>query len=456
MEYKNKLEQIAKKLEPDSILILFSPEKKVRNRDVHYEYRNSSDFIYLTGCNEPEMILCLTSEIKISIFMKFPDVKLERWTGKMLSPEKVELDLNLDKSDVRESKNFWDEIHDLLKNKKTIYLDYNENHENIQRLIVIINDLNKNSRDEVCGPEKIINLSHLLHESRVIKSPNEVKKIKEAIQITAKGFMDVMKFTRSCFNKSENYTLFEYNVKARIESSFNESGATNLAYPTIVASGNNANYLHYENCDKLILPNELILIDAGCELFGYASDITRTIPASGKFSDPQKEIYNIVLGAQKIAIKNCTPGNTFEKIHECTVKYIVENLWELGFFKELLIDNVDINNNDLKLIKPESIKEVIDKKYYRTYFMHYTSHYLGLDVHDVGKYYINGSSRKFEPGMIFTVEPGIYISEDYHFVPEKYRGIGIRIEDNILITKNGNEVLSENIPREVYEIENIG
>lgn len=446
-------------LEPDSILILFSAEKKNRNRDVFYEYRNSSDMLYLTGYNEPDMKLCVTSEKKLTFFIKFPDVKIERWTGKMLSAESVRSGFHLEADDVREEKKFWNDIPELLKNKKTVYLDFSANNENISQLIAIINDLNKNTRDATSGPEKIIHISQVLHESRVLKTKNELQKIKKAIEITAQGFIEIMRHTRRVVKQNPT-SLFEYNVKARIESSFKDNGAMNLAYPTIVASGNNANYLHYENFNRSIGINDLILVDAGCEWQGYASDITRTIPASGKFTAPQKKIYNIVLEAQKAALRNCIPGNTFEMVHDSAVRYIVEGLWELGLFKEIIDindrQNDKVNDTDEpKLIKPASISEVIEKKYYRIYYMHYTSHYLGLDVHDVGGYFVEGKSRTLQNGMVFTVEPGIYISEDYHFVPQEFRGIGIRIEDNILITENGHEILSENIPREVDEIESI-
>jgi len=457
MTHKEKLHRVCKTLEADSILVLFGAEKKVRNRDVLYEYRNSSDLLYLTGYNEPGMILCLTPDGKANFFLKFPDPKMERWSGKMLSPEKVQADFQLEKDDVRPEIAFWTDIPSLLKNKKILYLDLTGPAENISRMIRTANDLNKNTRDATFGPDKIFHVNKVLHESRVLKSADEIAKIQRAVDITAAGFIDIMKYSRQTLGQAENVPLFEYNIKARIESSFKNNGAMNLAYPTIVASGNNANYLHYEHSSRLIAPNDLVLVDAGCEWLGYAGDITRTFPAGGKFTPAQREIYDIVLGAQKVAIEHCRPGNSFESVHERAVNYIVTGLWDLGLFKEVPEVDEKRENAAVKMVKPGSISEIIEKKLYRTYYMHYTSHYLGLDVHDVGTYFNNeGTSRPLEPGMVFTVEPGIYISEDYEFVPHAYRGIGIRIEDDICITQNSARVLSENIPRTVDELESMG
>jgi len=456
MSYREKLDTLADKLEPDSVLILFSAEKKVRNRDVHFEYRNSSDFLYLTGYNVPEMVLCLGSDKSLVVFMNYPDNRQERWSGKMLSPETVQSDLKLDDASVREFKKFWNDITEILKNKKIVYLELNHRFDFFSKLLQIMDDLNKNNRESQNGPDKIYHVHQPIHELRVIKSAMEIQKIRDAIEITGKGFTETMLYTREMCQQKKANDIFEYNIKSRIESVFKNHGAMNLAYPTIVASGNNANYLHYESSHRQVNYGDLILVDAGCEFKGYASDITRTFPCSGKFTTPQREIYEIVLGAQKAAISQCLVGNSFESIHNTAVRHIVDGLWHLGLFKSIIDPEVKSAGKKHKLVKPGSVEEVIEKKYYQVYYMHYTSHYLGLDVHDVGRYFLNGKSRNLEPGMVFTVEPGIYISKEYRFAPECFRGIGIRIEDNIAITPAGCDILSKNIPREINEIENLG
>ncbi|MDH4199078.1 MAG: aminopeptidase P family protein [Spirochaetia bacterium] len=446
MDFAELLSTTASKLKPDSAMLLFSQTTKRRNRDVFYDYRNSSDIIYLTGLNIPDIILYISSDKKIIFYLNFPDPGQERWTGKMITPEILQSRFKLEKDNIRESKNFWNDLPEILKNKRSLYIDFNMQNDDFVKIIKAVNDLNKNNRDATCGPDQLLHVGEILHEARVIKSRDEIEKIQRAAQVTQKGFIGVMKFTR----KPGDEILYEYQIKSAVESIFRNSGIMDIAYPTIVASGNNANYLHYADHSRQIQRHDLILMDAGCEYMGYASDVTRTFPANGKFSESQKEIYKIVLEAQKNAIGLCQIGNTFEDIHNKAVHTVVSGLWNLGLFKEI----PDANDNKER-IQPLSIEEVIEKKYFRIFYMHYTSHFLGLDVHDVGKYYIDGKSRLLQSGMVFTVEPGIYLSEDYDFIPEKYRGIGIRIEDDILITENGHEILTKGIPKEIKEIEEI-
>lgn len=443
--YIERLRQIAKSMMPDSFLILKAPEVKLRNRDVHFEYRNSSDLIYLTGYNTQDFILCLNSNANVIIYFKFPDPAQERWTGKMLSPAEVIKDLNLDEKNVREYKNFQADLPDLLKNQKNLYLDFSLENEDLKVILKTVNDLNKNTRDVTFGPSQIINSAAIIHESRVKKSADEIEKIQKAAQITRLGFIKAMSFTRS------KDTLWEYEVKAIIEQVFKENGADQLAYPTIAAAGNNINYLHYTGSQSAIGKNDLILIDAGCEWQHYAADVSRTFPAGGKFTTEQREIYSLVLTAQKNAIEQCKAGNTMEDVHQAAVRTLAEGLWDMGFFKEIPDENANH-----QMVRPASIDEVIEKKYYRLYYMHYTGHFLGLDVHDVGLYYKEDKARPLETGMVFTVEPGIYISADYDFVPQAFRGIGVRIEDDVLIGGNKEvDVLTFDIPKEIRDIENL-
>ena len=248
--------------------------------------------------------------------------------------------------------------------------------------------------------------------------------------------------------------IYEYSLRSFLESKLMEEGAESVAYPSIVASGGNATILHYISCKSNVKKKDLLLVDAGCEYQGYASDITRTYPVSGKFSEAQKDIYQIVLTAQKEALKECKPGSTIGKIHNKAIQILCEGLWSLGLFKKAIKKE---ENKKFTFTKPSSLSEVIEKKYYYDYYMHHTSHYLGLDVHDVGNYYNHKKKhRKLEPGMVFTVEPGLYFPKIYQHIPTHYKGIGIRLEDDVLITQKDKEVLTQLAPKEIDEIESIG
>ncbi|MES0491032.1 MAG: aminopeptidase P N-terminal domain-containing protein [Leptospirales bacterium] len=462
MSYREKLKSAAERMEKDSILVMKAPERAKRNRDVYYNYRTSSDLLYLTGLSLENFYLVLTSDNEIEIYMEYPDLLKERWEGKMQNPEDTALALNISKESIFNVTLFWNQIGERLKNKKTLYFDFGEEPDFDQKLLQTLQTLNRNNRAKELGPERIIQVSELLHEMRLYKTASELKEIQTAVDISASAFTETMKFSR---NYSGSGPLTEHGLRTQIESLMFEQGATELAYPTIVAGGNNGTVLHYTECSSQLHKNDLVLIDAGCEWNGYASDITRTFPVGGKFSEEQKEIYSIVLAAQNRAFEECRKGNTLQSIHDSTLLVITEGLWELGFFKKIPdIDNDasekkqnegSKKNNTVVWAKPESVKEVIERNLYRHYYMHSTSHYLGLDVHDVGKYRIAASEREIEPGMVFTVEPGIYISGQYDFVPEAFRGIGIRIEDDVVISESGKQIMSQNTPSSITDIENL-
>ena len=260
-----------------------------------------------------------------------------------------------------------------------------------------------------------------------------------------------MLYTRKQIKQKK--TIYEYSLRSFLEAEFMKQGADTIAYPSIVAAGENTTVLHYINCRSNINSKDLLLVDAGCEYKGYASDITRTYPVSGKFSEAQKDIYKIVLRAQKSALKECKPGSTIGRIHDKAVRVLCEGLWDLDLFKKSITEE---KNKKFIFTKPSSLDEVIEKNYYSYYYMHYTSHYLGLDVHDVGNYYNHKKKhRKLEPGMVFTVEPGLYFPKIYNHIPKQYKRMGIRIEDDVLITKKGKEVLTEFVPKEIDEIESL-
>jgi len=436
-------------MDDGAALILFSSQEKRRNRDVYYPYRNNSDFLFMTGLNTPQMVFILKKDGSKYLFMEMPDYAKERWDGKMETPETISSHLGIDQDKIYPYQMLWEKLGSILEKSTLLYCDFQLPSSTMEKVIDILTDLNKNNRNNSYGPTSITDISRLIHIQRMFKTDPELVKLEEAIQVTKLGFHSGIEALK---NHNFSHPFLEYELKSTIEYNFYKNGASRLSYPSIVATGNNATYLHYREGNTIIDPDDLILIDAGAEMGGYAADITRTIPASGKFSSPEKkDFYQLVLEAQKKSISAARTGNTFEDIHHATVDTIVHGLWEIG-----LLDKVpETQEPGAPLIKPGSISEVIEKKLYRTYYMHYTSHYLGLDVHDVGLYYEKNSPIKLSAGMVFTIEPGLYIPNEYDFIDERFRGIGIRIEDNIVITENGNKNLSEAIPKEVDEIENL-
>lgn len=266
----------------------------------------------------------------------------------------------------------------------------------------------------------------MLHEMRTIKSKDELALMRRAVEITAEGHTAAMAATRP--------GMHEFEVEALLRSVFRKHGSERHAYEPIVGSGPNATVLHYHKNDRQMEDGDLLLIDAGSEYGYYASDVTRTFPVNGKFSEPQREIYEIVLAAQLASIERTRPGATLEEVHDASVRVIAEGLLRL----DILSGTLD---------------EILEKQSYKPYYMHRTSHWLGMDVHDVGMYFIEGKARPLAPGMVITVEPGIYINAAATEVPERYRGIGVRIEDDVLVTAEGPSVLSEAIPKTVDDVE---
>ena len=264
-----------------------------------------------------------------------------------------------------------------------------------------------------------------------------------AANISAKAHNDLMKFARSL-----KAPFYEYQLKAFLESNFFNQGATDLAYPSIVAGGSNGTILHYTQNNAAVEANELILVDAGCEYNGYASDITRTFPASGKFSEIQKTVYSIVLEAQKAAIELAKPGTTIEEVHQAAVNALVD-----GIVSEKLIHKYPNPEQDNEYIHNPTKDEILEKELYRCYYMHRTSHFIGLDVHDVGSYYKDQKPRALEPGMVITIEPGLYFDIDADYLDDHLKGLAVRIEDDVFIETSGNLVLSKNAVKEVSEIE---
>jgi len=432
-------------MEKDSVLILYAGGRKTRNRDVAYPYRSSSDILYLSGLSIENMILIHNSDGESFVVMDMPEEKQERWEGKMTSRDDVIANLGIDAGNIRDHSEVEKLVKSQLANKNTLYLDFTTVSEFPEVIMKNLQSMQLNNRSVEQGPQAIKHIGEIIHEMRVIKNPEELSKIQTAIDITERAYRKSLPFIA---NRSEE--LMEYQVKAYLESHMFDQGIESVAYPSIVASGNNATVLHYTKCNSVVESNDLILIDAGAEWQGYAADITRTLPSKGKYSKPAKDLYNIVLEAQEKAIALCKPGSTLQKIHEAALDVIIDGCMHLGLFKK-----IPDPDDKSKMIKNPKKSEIKERKIYNYFYMHYTSHYLGLDVHDVGKYFVKDQNRKLETAMVFTVEPGIYIPAEYEFAPASYKGIGIRIEDDIALTKDTFINLSKNIPKTINEIESL-
>ncbi len=276
------------------------------------------------------------------------------------------------------------------------------------------------------GPNALIDPREILHEARLFKSAEELETMRHAIAISAEAHKAAMRSARG--------GMMEWEVEALVDYNFRKRGAAGPSYPSIIASGPNAAILHYIHNDREMRTGELLLIDAGCEYAFYASDITRTFPVGARFSPLQRDLYEIVLEAQSKAIETIRPGVKFDAPHEAALRVLVDGMCRLGLLKG-------------------DAEELIKNGSYRRYFMHRTSHWLGMDVHDVGLYRVAGESRTLEPGMVLTVEPGIYISQDDDQAPEEFRGLGIRIEDDVLVTSDGHDVMTAAVPKSVAQIE---
>jgi Xaa-Pro aminopeptidase len=418
-------EQMRQRTEHSAAILFAAPEVR-RNRDVYYPYRQESDFYYLSGFDEPEAVMVLIPEqegFTSILFCREKDPEKELWEGVRLGPQKARRALGFQKTypigDLEKI------MPSLLEGKEGIYYAWAKEPHHDTQVLTWLSNLKKKVRAGVRSPNELFSLDYLLHEMRLFKSYDEIHTMRHAAEIAARAHFRAMKVTRP--------GLMEYQVEAEILHEFIALGASSPAYGSIVAGGSNACILHYRNNNQKLKDGDLLLIDAGAEYKGYASDITRTFPINGRFSPEQKAVYQLVLKAQKAAIKVVKPGVSWNKPHEKAVQVLTEGLVQLGLLKG-------------------NPKELIKKGAYRRFYMHRTGHWLGMDVHDVGEYKIEGEWRALEPNMVFTVEPGLYVSPTDTTVAAKWRGIGIRIEDDVLVTQSGSEVLSV-VPKEVDEIE---
>lgn len=417
-------------MSPGSVALLRAAPESVRNRDVHYPYRQDSDFLYLTGLSEPEALMVLAPGRKEGEFVFFcrpRDPERELWEGARVGVEGARESYGADEAYPIDELD--ERLPKLFENRNRIYYPAGAHPDLDRRLMQWIKKVRSKARAGVRAPTELVSLDRLLNEQRLFKSRAEFNLMRRAARISAAAHRLAMRVCRP--------GMWEYQLEADLVQACASRGGRFQAYPPIVGGGANACVLHYvDNRDRL-QDGDLVLIDAGCELDGYASDITRTFPVNGRFSPAQRELYELVLAAQKAAIAKAVPGNRWNDPHRAAVRTLTRGLLELGLLKG----------------GSKAVPKLVKDEAYKPYYMHRTGHWLGMDVHDVGDYKVDGKWRRFEPGMALTVEPGLYIADHRTEVPERYRNIGIRIEDDVAITDDGNEVLSADAPKTVDDVE---
>lgn len=410
-----------------SIAILPAAPVRIRNRDVEFPYRQDSDFFYVTGFDEPDAVAVLVPKRKRGEFILFcreRDPEMELWNGARSGLEGACADFGAD--DAFPIGDIDDILPGLLENQSRVYYAMGYYPEFDQRMIGWVNRVRTRSRAGVTPPAEFVALDNVIHEMRLFKSKAELKAMTRAMEISGEAHLRAMSMCRP--------GLTEYQIEAELNYAFQRSGSRRPAYPSIVAGGANACVLHYVDNNDTLRDGDLLLIDAGAEYEYYASDITRTFPVNGKFSRSQRALYEVVLEAQAAAIEQVQPGNHWNAPHEAAVEVLTEGLIALG------------------LIKGRAAT-VIKKGHYRKFYVHRTGHWLGMDVHDVGDYKIGGEWRVLEPGMVMTVEPGLYISAGDKQVARKWWNTGVRIEDDVLVTRKGNKVLTSAVPKSIDAIE---
>lgn len=409
-----------------AVIIVRAAAEKIRNRDAAYPYRQDSDFLYLSGFSEPEAMMVLLPHEKGGqsiMFCRQRDAHREMWDGARAGTEGAVADFGFDEAFPITEVN--QRLPELLHGCERIYYDLGKDPDFDQQLIGWMNEFRAKTRKKFMAPDEIIALDHSLHEMRLFKSRSEISAMRKSARIAEQAHRRAMRICKPGMNEAE--------IHAELLHAFTASQCE-ASYTPIVGGGANACVLHYISNRDQLNDGDLLLIDAGAEYDGYASDITRTFPINGKFSGPQKDLYEIVLAAQLKAIDEVREGNPWDHVHETAVHIATEGMIELGILKG-------------------SLEEALEEEHFKDFYVHNTGHWLGLDVHDVGEYEIDGHSRVLEPGMVLTVEPGIYIPPTATAVDETWRGMGIRIEDNVLVTRNEADILTSGICKSVDEIE---
>jgi len=428
-EFARRRRDLMAMMSANSIAILTAAPERVRSRDTYFPYRQDSDFQYLCGFPEPEAVMVLLPKRpqgEFILFCRERDRSREIWDGYRAGPEGAREGYGAD--DAFPITDIDDILPGLLEGRDRVYYALGRNRSFDGQLLDWIEGIRARARTGAVAPDEFVDLDHLLHEMRLFKSAKELSLMRKAGAISARAHCRAMQAARP--------GMYEYQLQAEIEHAFATEGARHPAYGSIVGGGDNACVLHYVENGAQLQDDKLVLIDAGCEYQHYAADITRTFPVNGRFSGPQKALYEVVLEAQRAAIEAVRAGNHWDEPHKATVRVITAGLVELGLLKG-------------------DVEELIAKGAYTDFYMHRAGHWLGMDVHDVGDYKVDGQWRLLEPGMVMTVEPGIYVAPDNRKVANKWRGIGIRIEDDVAITRKGTEVLTGEVPKTIADIEHL-
>lgn len=426
-EFKRRRKRLMDMMGNESVAILPTALVHIRNNDVEFPFRPDSDFYYLTAYPEPEAVAVIIPDRphgEYVLFCRERDPKKETWDGKRAGLEGACKIYGAD--DAFPIEDMDDILPNMLEDRERIF--YTMGHDAVfdQRVLGWVNEVRDKARTGVNAPNEFISLTHILHDMRLYKSRQEISAMRKAARISANAHKSAMQICQP--------GLMEYQLEAEIVHKFMQQGARFSAYPSIVGGGANSCILHYTDNQDELKDGDILLIDAGAEYEGYASDISRTFPVNGKFTKAQKEIYEIVLSAQSAAIEQVKPGNHWNDPHEAAIEVITEGLLALGILKG-------------------KVSTLLKNRSYTKYYMHRTSHWLGMDVHDVGDYKVGGDWRMLEPGMVLTVEPGLYLPAGSKGLAKKWWNIGVRIEDDILVTKGGHDVLSKDMPKTVAEIE---
>ncbi len=426
--YQRRRKQYADAIGKDAVAVIHSPPERIRNGDAHYLFRQSSDLYYLSGFAEPEATLILrpgADSEQFVLFVRPSDPDREIWDGRRAGLEGAKEKYGADAA--YPSSELGQRIPDLLANARELHYSLGIDPLFDRKICSTLAALRSRERRGMRAPSKVVDPRTVLHEMRLHKSEDELAILRKAADISAEAHVAAMKAARP--------GATEYQLEALINYTFRRHGGIGPGYTTIVGGGENATILHYIDNERDLRDGELVLIDAGCELDYYTADITRTFPVNGRFTPPQRQVYELVLHAQKQAVDAVRPGATLDEIHEQCVATLTEGMIELGLLEG-----------------PVSAR--IEDGSYKRYYMHRTSHWLGMDVHDVGAYTDSEREpRKLEPGMVVTIEPGLYIPSSNDTGPAELRGIGVRIEDDIAVTATGNENLSVATPKEIDDVE---
>ncbi|CEG55583.1 Xaa-Pro aminopeptidase [Legionella fallonii] len=425
-EFQTRRQKLAEQLPANSVALIPAGRERLRNGDSHYRFRQDSNFYYLTGFNEPDALLVLINgnEVQSILFNRPRNPTEEQWTGKRLGQEGAIKELQMDHAFPLAA--IAEELPKLFAGKSTIYYALGCSNQLEKQIIDSLNVLKAQVRRGVKAPESLSDLEPILGEMRLFKSEAEIDLLRQAARISVEAHKRAMQL---CQNME-----YEHQLEAELVYEFSRQGCRSVAYDPIVGSGENACILHYTENNQPLRRGDLVLIDAGGEFGNYAADITRTFPVNGTFSPEQKSIYELVLKAQRAGIAAIKPGLPWNSVQQIMIQILTEGLCELGILKGAVAD-------------------LIAKEAYRPFYMHNSGHWLGLDVHDAGSYRIDGEWRLLQPGMVLTVEPGLYISSGMEDVDKRWWGIGVRIEDDVLVTQTANEVLTSALPVHVDDIE---